>query len=450
MIPAGNREKILDVLDEEEIDYVITDETSGRDYTAVVSFPLPTEAVEPILARLRDAGVERDAYTVVLDAQTVISARFKQLQKRYEAEEQDSDRIAREELQAQAAELAPRIPTYVVMTVISAVVATAGVLIDSPAVVVGSMVIAPLVGPAMATSVGSVIDDRDLFRRGIRLQIYGLAVAVVSAAAFALFVRTTRLVPPTLDVISLSQFEGRLTPDFLSLAVALGAGVAGAVSLTSGVSIALVGVMIAAALVPPIAVVGIGIAWWLPMTVLSSGVLVLVNVLSINLAALGVLWYRGYRPTTLFQQESARRTTLRRILVLVVAIVGLSLFLAGTTYTAYWTSTFKSSAPQEVDNVLEEYPSLERLEVSIEYTDRLPFRQPKRVAVTVGYPRGDTPPPVADRIAERLNDGNGSPFGLVEVERIDVQVRYIPVERSSSGSSDSVRGVRASPAGVPA
>ena len=45
-IPAGKREAVLELLDEEGIDYVVTDETSGREYTAVVYFPLPTNAVE--------------------------------------------------------------------------------------------------------------------------------------------------------------------------------------------------------------------------------------------------------------------------------------------------------------------------------------------------------------------------------------------------------------------
>ena len=122
------------------------------------------------------------------------------------------------------------------------------------------MVIAPLIGPAMTTSVGSMIDDQEMFRRGAKLQVLGLVLAALAATVFAFVIRYVNLVPPTLDVLSLGQVRSRLSPDFLSLAVALGAGVAGAVSLVSGMSAAIVGVMIAAALVPPIGVIGIGIA----------------------------------------------------------------------------------------------------------------------------------------------------------------------------------------------
>lgn len=65
-------------------------------------------------------------------------------------------------------------------------------------------------------------------------------------------------------MLSLSEVRERLRPDFLSLVVALGSGVAGVYSLMSGVSSALVGVAIAVALIPPAATVGIGIAWGSP------------------------------------------------------------------------------------------------------------------------------------------------------------------------------------------
>jgi hypothetical protein len=48
-IPAGKRELVSSVLEEEGVDYMLTDETSGRDYTAIAYFPLPTPAVQPFL-----------------------------------------------------------------------------------------------------------------------------------------------------------------------------------------------------------------------------------------------------------------------------------------------------------------------------------------------------------------------------------------------------------------
>ncbi|MFB6201535.1 MAG: TIGR00341 family protein [Halorhabdus sp.] len=401
-IPTGKQEAIEDALDAEGVDYILTDETSGREYTAVAYVPLPTNAVEPVLQRLREAGIDEQAYTVVVEANTVISRRFDELAERY-AEEEDEERIAREELTSKAEDLAPATWSYVVLTVVSAVIATAGLLLDSPAVIVGSMVIAPLIGPAMAASVGTVVDDQSLFRRGVGLQVAGLGLAVLSAAVFAFLVRNLFLVPPGLDVTSIPAVRERLLPDFLSLVVALGAGVAGVISLSTGVSTALVGVMIAVALIPPAATVGIGIAWGLPAVSLGSGVLTLLNVLSINLAALAVLWYLGYRPTHWFREDEARSRTLKRVLVLAVAIAVLSVFLGGVTYDTYTRATVDGEIDTTVAAVVAETPGATVQSVSIERTGGLFFQQPQQVVVTVGVQPGDRPPDLASRLDARLD-----------------------------------------------
>ena len=430
MVPAGKRETVLSTLDEEGIDYVLSDETSGREYTAVVSFPLPTEAVEPMLGRLREVGLERDAYTVVLNAETVISRRFEDLEQRYEEEDENGDRIAREELAARADEMAPEMPTFVVMTAISAIVATAGLLLDSPAVVVGSMVIAPLVGPAMAASVGTVIDDADLFQQGIRLQVLGTVLAIASAALFAALMRFANVVPPGTEVFAIGEVRERLAPDVLSLPIALGAGAAGALAISSGVSTALVGVMIAAALVPPTAVVGIGLAWGEPMTVSGALLLVIVNLVSINFTALAVLWYKGYRPDRLFRLGEARSATVKHIGVLGVVILLATAGLVGVTYASYQSATFEEAATREATALVGNDGVV--LDVDVTYGG-FPFRQPKAVTVTVGHPIGAKPPPLAQPLAASLSDNAEAPFGIGGNENVTVSVRYVASESATTG-----------------
>ncbi len=415
-IPTGKRETVTRALDEEDIDYIVTDETSGREYAAVAYVPLPTNAVEPVLDTLRSAGIDESTYTVVLDAETVVSDEFDQLEERY-AEEENGDRIAREELVAAAKDLLLSTPAYLVMTVVSAVIATAGLLLNSPAVIVGSMVIAPLIGPAMAASVGTVVVDDDLFARGVKLQVVGLAVSIASAAAFAWLVKTVHLIPPFTDVTAIPQVRSRLYPDFLSLVVALGAGVAGAISLTAGISSAIVGVMIAVALIPPAATVGIGIAWGKPVVSLGSGVLVLVNLLSINLAALVVLRYSGYRPTNWFQLEEARGATVRRIGVLVVAIVALSVFLGGVTYDSFQGATTEERIQEATNDALAETEgSPEVLSMEVNRSGGPLFRHPVGITVTIGVDDHDHPA-LAERIDSRVERA---------VDReVRTQVRYV-------------------------
>ena len=419
-IPAGKRDAVLRALDDEGIDYVVSDETSGREYTGVAYFPLPNGAVEPVLERLREVGVDEDGYTVIVEANTVVSRRFEELQERY-AEEEDEDRIAREELTARARDLSPTLSTYTLMTVVSALIATAGLLLDSPAVVVGSMVIAPLIGPAMATSVGTVVDDTEMFRRGVKLQVLGLVLAVVSAGLFAYLVRSVHLIPPLADVTSVPEIRERIAPDFLSLVVALGAGVAGVVSLSSGVSTALVGVMIAVALMPPAATIGIGLAWGQPLVSLGSTILLLVNVLSINLAALIVLWYKGYRPSQWFRTDEAQSATITRIGVLLSAIVLLSAFLGGVTLDSFERANTEEQIRAGAEGVVAEAGATV-VEIEIEHTNTAVFQQPSSVVVTVGVPPGEATPSVTadlDAMADRIANRN-----------VDTEVRFVTVERA--------------------
>lgn len=422
-VPAGKLQAVRSILDEHDIAYVVTEETSGREIEAIVSFPLPAEAVEPVLEDLRSAGLERGGYTVISDANTVISEQYDELEDEW-TEEIDEEKIAREELHQRAKDLIPGRMTFFTMSTVSAVVATAGILMDSAAVVVGSMVIAPLIGPALAASVGTVLDDAELFRTGVWWQLIGVTLAVASATAFALLVRHVYLIPPGTVITDIAQVQERLAPNFLALAIALGAGVAGALSLSTGVSAALVGVMIAVALIPPAAVVGIGIAWGMPGVVLAASILMILNVLAINLAALGVFWYRGYRPSRWFRIDVVKTQTLRHILVLGVAILAISLFLGAVTVASFQASTQEATIEDTIHAVIDEpdHAHLEVLSIEIERDDRPLFAQPERVQITVTRPTDTATTPVADRIAAALAERTD--------RAIAVEVLHVEHERS--------------------
>jgi uncharacterized hydrophobic protein (TIGR00341 family) len=307
LVPEGKHDVVIEVIEEAEIDYAMTSETSGQGYSDILYIPAESDDVEEILDELRDVGVEREGYMVVTDVETIVSERFEE---QNDDEEADEERISREELSTKAHNLSRSTPNYIIFTVVSAVVATAGLLEDSAAIVVGSMVIAPLIGPAMASCVGTVVNDNELFWAGIRSQALGIVVAVLSATLFAFSYRL--LLVSELDLLLIQQVVERVHPGLLSLAVALGAGIAGALSLTSGADEALVGVMIAVALIPPAASVGLGIGYADPVVAGGAGILVLVNVLSIHAAGIITIWSKRYRPTHWFDERQARRDTIQR------------------------------------------------------------------------------------------------------------------------------------------
>ncbi|RQH01870.1 TIGR00341 family protein [Natrarchaeobius oligotrophus] len=418
-VPTGKRETILATLDDRGIDYVVTDEDSKREYTAVVYFPLPSPAVEAVLDELQEAGIDEDAYTVVVDAETVVSRKFEALREEYENGDVESDRISRQELQAEAESLTPTFAVYSIMTIISAVVATAGLLLDSPAVVVGSMVIAPLIGPALGASVGTVIDDEELFLESALYQIVGIVLSIAAAAVFAWTVRITNVVPPGLEIAQVDEISERLAPDLLSLVIALGAGVAGIISIATGTSVALVGVMIAAALIPPAAAAGIAIAWGQPSAAIGSTALVLVNVLSVNLAGLVTLWYAGYRPENLFSVGPTEERVRRRVVGLALIVAVFALFLGAITYSSFVTSTFEENARGEVERTLDEdeFVQYQLLEFEVVMDDDYPFRGPERVLITIGGPGEDPDPALARTLHERINQHAADTVG--------VEVRFV-------------------------
>lgn len=321
---------ITDTLDAENVDFAVSDHSDGGD-AALVVFMVPANAVEPVQDRINseldDRGIGNDTYTVVSDPEAVVSPRLDVREQHSDIGREGPERISRDELHSTAADMLPDVTIYGILTTIAAVVATSGVLLGSMSVLVGSMVIAPLIGPPMATSVSTVLDDERLFTRAAKLQIVGVGIALLTALVFALFVKQTALVPNA-EVAQNLQLNNYAKPTLLLITVAVGSGIAGAISLATSGDVELVGVMMAAALVPPMGVMGVAIAWSQPTAALGSGAVVLVNLLSINLGATISLWYLGYHPRGWTELRSTRSTILRRVLVLIGMIGSLAVVLS--------------------------------------------------------------------------------------------------------------------------
>ncbi|MFC7202714.1 TIGR00341 family protein [Haloferax namakaokahaiae] len=418
LIPIGKTEAVLDELDAEGIDYAVSEEVGRGEYEAQVSFPVPTSAVEPVLTRLRNVGIEDDGYTIVLSAETVVSKRFADVRAQY-----TDLSLSRAELVSRAEEMAPALSTFVVMTIVSAVVATTGLLSNSAAVIIGAMIIAPVMGPAISASVGSVLYEPKLFRRGVGLQVLGVSLAIVSALAFSILVKEALLVPPGFNPIEVPQVQERLTPNVLSLVLAIGAGVAAVFSLTRGVSSVLVGAMIAVALVPPAATVGIGIAWNAPLAVFEAGTLLLVNILAVNLVALSLLWVSGYRPVLEDQTGYARKRTLQLLGIIVFALVVLGLVLTFVSLLSVADAQFKSNLTGEVTDVLaqNQYQGVRLVEIRIDVSLLQSILFSEEVEITVRVHTEDGTPPVglADSIRSEILADQGIDT-VVVVEAVDV------------------------------
>lgn len=390
LVPEDRRDAVIRVLEEENVDYAMADETSHARYSDVVYVPAESEDVDRIIDRLRDAGVEREGYMLVSEAETIISDRFEG-----GSDDRADPRISRDELRTKAENLSRSTTNYVAFTILSAIVATAGLLMDSPAVVVGSMVIAPLIGPPMASCVGSVIGDDDLFWEGVRSQTFGVGLAIVAATLFAFAYRVT--LGPTVELLLIGQVAERAHPGLLALAVALCAGAAGALSLTSGFDEALVGVMIAVALMPPIGAVGLGIAYLDPVLAIGAGVLVAVNLLSINAAGLVTMWLRRYRPTHWYDIRRARKVSAERLIAFSIAVLILSSFLAASSWDARQTAALEA----EIEGIVDEAVDGTVHDVRFEYRTDVVSQTPTGVEIVVSDAERGVAAELRSIIAER-------------------------------------------------
>ena len=424
LIPAGRHSDVRSILDDEGVNYVVSYEVSGQQYTAAVRFPLPSEAVERVLDRLTQAGIGGDGSIIVVDTETIVSEDVDRLHAEYGPDGPGGGRISRQELQARAAGLTPTFPVYATLTLISAIVATAGLLLDSPAVVVGSMVIAPLIGPALATSVGTVVADDELRSTGLSYQLSGLGIAVLGSICLAGLARMAGLEPAGIDIVAVAELEERVAPNLLALVIALGAGVAGVLSLTRELSEAIVGVMIAAALIPPAAAVGIAIAWGMYGAAAGATVLVLVNTLSINAAALLTLWVGEYRPPGLFAVSTARKRTLAFAAITGLAILILLVPLVGATLVDLDATQLESDAATETTTVLAQpdYTHLELAAVDVHLDDDYPVRSIDQLVITIIAPDAGPEPGLTDQLAAAIEPHTS--------ESVPIEVQYVVAEQT--------------------
>jgi uncharacterized hydrophobic protein (TIGR00341 family) len=442
LIPVGARETVLDALDEEGIDYAVFDEVGRGDFEAMVQFPVPPSGVEPVMDDLVEAGLREDAYTIVLAPETVVSERLSALVERF-----PGLRISREELYARAQDLAPATSTFFAFLVLSTIIATTGLLLDSAATIIGAMVVAPLMGPAISASVGAILDDAKMASRGVTLQVTGLLMAIATGAIMGWLLQQTILIPPGLDIRTVPQVAERTSPNFLSLFLALGSGIAGSLSIIRGSGSTLVGVAIAVALVPPAATSGLGIAFGLPGVAIAGAVLVVVNLLAINVSALVLFWIAGFKPLDAGQFEGVRASVISRVVVLVIAIAVLSIVLGAVTWTTFQTQAFKQQVQSDIQQRFDEadIEGVELVSVTVDYepVDLLIDDDP-RVNVLVGIPRDlEAPPDLAQRWDDELTEQFDREF-VVRVGFIEAQVsdgespaprpeaHVEPVERSAS------------------
>jgi uncharacterized hydrophobic protein (TIGR00341 family) len=204
-----------------------------------------------------------------------------------ENKKREQERASREELYNSVA-VGTRIDSnFVLLAVLSTVVASVGLEQDNVAVVIGAMVIAPLLGPNVAFAFATAIGDRALMLSAAKSNVLGIALSVAIAATLAF------LITPNSES---TELLARSTLHYGGIALALASGAAAALSVTTALPATLVGVMVSVALLPPAATLGIMIAAHKFDLAIGAAMLLGANIACINVAAQIVFISKGIRP----------------------------------------------------------------------------------------------------------------------------------------------------------
>jgi uncharacterized hydrophobic protein (TIGR00271 family) len=176
---------------------------------------------------------------------------------------------------------------YLLMNILAATIATYGLFANSPAVVISAMIVAMLLGPIVGVSLALVDIDMKFLLKSLTSLLAGAIVVMVTAFIIGAIHQD---MPVTAEIMA------RTAPNLLDLMVALAGGAAGAYATVSPrLSVAIVGVAIAVALVPPLSAAGILFARGKVDLAFGALLLTFTNMVAIQFASSVVLWLTGFR-----------------------------------------------------------------------------------------------------------------------------------------------------------
>jgi uncharacterized hydrophobic protein (TIGR00271 family) len=240
-------------------DVVVQDGAAHRPDGDAVQFDVRDDAANPVLAALRDLGLDRTGVIAVERVDAALTDRPRPGRRRG-AFRQDTAPVW-EMVEAVIGAGADYAPSFYLLLLIAALIGAVGILTNSQILIVAAMVVGPEYSAIIAVALGLSQRHRRSVRDGLLALANGFAAAIVAAIAFGLLIRFSGLTPdrflaglrPVADLIN--------SPDVFSVIVAVLAGLVGVVSLTESRVNALIGVFISVTTIPAAASVGLSLAY---------------------------------------------------------------------------------------------------------------------------------------------------------------------------------------------
>ena len=312
--PSNQKDQLQNLLKDRQIVDSWQQQLSGG--KTLARLLVPSEETGPLLDLLEKhfSLLESEGFRIILlpveasiprPQPEETSAKHKEPQPEEKLEKKRAG-ISREELYADIQGGARLSWVFIVLVLLSSVVAAIGLLRDNVVIIIGAMVIAPLLDPNVALSLATTLGDIDLARGAMKTNVVGVVAALFLSILIGLVMEVNLAIP---------QIVSRTTVGLGDIVIALAAGSAAALSLTTGALSALIGVMVAVALLPPLVTLGmlIGEGRW--EMAFGALLLLLTNLICINLAGVVTFLARGIRPLTWWEADRAKKATRKAITI---------------------------------------------------------------------------------------------------------------------------------------
>ena len=284
---------------------------------------------------------------------------------------------------------------YLFMASMSAGIAVLGLLLSSPAVVIGAMLIAPFMEPLLGAGFALAVWDFHWLRRCIRVLLVGILVSFLFCA-FVVFVSPIQTIT--------EEIAARTRPSLFDLLVALFAALAGAYAIIRGRGGTIVGVAIATALMPPLAAAGFGFATWNLTIFAGASFLLLTNVVTIALSGAIMARYYGFSSNL-----AAHQTRLQSLGIVAIFLI-LSIPLGISLSQIAWESNASGVISSTIKEQFGDKARVSRVDIDFQ-------AEPVQVSATVLTPEFQ---PQAELESEReLREKLGRPL-LVTIEQFQV------------------------------
>jgi len=318
-------EKIREVLEEHKI--VGVHGFSMREGQLLIRGLLLSEEAEPVFDALdpdKQSGIHQVFLTNVEAVIPKIEREEEEEEPAKKTEEEEQNqinlgrfvRISKEELRNDVQGSVKLTLNFVLLFVLSAIVAGIGILKENTAIVIGAMVIAPFLGPNVALAFGTTVGDLKMVRNSLRTAVVGTLIAFGISVVWG-YIDT-----------GVSNIEHDIFIEYRDIALALTCGFAGVLSLMMGQATSLVGVMVAAALLPPLMRAGLFLGGQLWVPALNSFLIYMANIICVNIAGIVTFYLAGIRPKFWWEEKTARKHRVRSMLIWLIML----LLLAGMIF----------------------------------------------------------------------------------------------------------------------